>query len=60
MMTGAANNNKKILVIGAGFSGAVISRELAEAGYLVTVIDKRGHIGGNAYDYVDEYGIRIH
>ena len=58
-MTPAANN-KKILVIGAGFSGAVISRELAEAGYLVTVIDKRGHIGGNAYDYVDEYGIRIH
>ena len=51
---------KNILCVGAGFSGAVIARELAEAGYKVTVIDKRGHIAGNAYDYVNDIGIRVH
>lgn len=49
-----------ILVVGAGFSGAVIARELAENGYKVTVIDKRNHIAGNCYDYVNEHGILIH
>lgn len=50
----------RILVVGAGFSGAVIARECAAAGHLVKVIDKRDHIGGNAYDYIDSNGIRIH
>lgn len=50
----------KILVVGAGFSGAVVARELAEAGHIVDVIDKREHIGGNAFDYVNEHGIRVH
>ena len=50
---------KSILIVGAGFSGAVIARELAEAGHRITVIDQRNHIGGNAYDY-DHEGIRIH
>lgn len=50
----------KILVVGAGFSGAVIARELAEQDYIVDVIDQRNHIAGNCYDYVDDYGIRIH
>ena len=44
---------KKILVVGAGFSGVVIGRELAEKGHKVTIIDKREHIGGNAYDSRD-------
>jgi UDP-galactopyranose mutase len=48
-----------ILVVGAGFAGAVIARELAEAGCTVTVIDKRDHIAGNAYDYEDN-DIRVH
>jgi len=43
----------KILVVGAGFSGAVMSRQLAEAGHKVLVIDKRNHIGGNAFDEFD-------
>lgn len=51
---------RKILIVGCGFSGVVIARELAESGYEVTIIDKRNHIAGNCYDYVDEYGIRIH
>lgn len=48
------------LVVGAGFAGAVVSRELAEAGHNVTVIDSRDHIAGNAYDFVNEHGIRVH
>lgn len=49
-----------VLIVGAGFSGAVIARELAEVGCKITVIDKRNHIAGNAYDYTDENGIKIH
>jgi UDP-galactopyranose mutase len=46
--------------VGSGFSGAVIARELAEAGLHITIIDKRNHIGGNAYDFKNEMGIRVH
>lgn len=49
-----------VLVVGAGFSGSVAARQLAEAGRRVMVIDKRPHIGGNAYDRLDMHGIRIH
>ena len=48
------------LVVGAGFAGAVYARELAEAGNKITVIDRRNHIAGNAYQYVDKYGITVH
>ena len=41
--------SQKILVIGAGFSGAVIARELAEAGATVEVIDSRSHVAGNCH-----------
>ncbi|WP_312180245.1 UDP-galactopyranose mutase [Pantoea sp. CTOTU46764] len=41
--------SKNILVVGAGFSGAVIARELAESGHNVEVIDSRNHIAGNCY-----------
>jgi predicted NAD/FAD-dependent oxidoreductase len=51
---------KKILVVGAGFSGSVIARNLAENGIKVVIIDKRTHIGGNAFDFLNEYGIRVH
>ena len=49
-----------ILIIGAGFAGAVTARELAEAGHRITIIDKRPHIAGNAFDAKDEHGILIH
>ena len=49
----------KFLVVGAGFTGATIARQLAEAGHSVTVIDKRNHIAGNAYDFT-YLGIRMH
>ena len=51
---------RKILVVGAGLSGSVVARECAEQGFSVTVIDKRSHIGGNCYDFVDEDGILTH
>jgi UDP-galactopyranose mutase len=50
----------KILIVGAGFSGAVVARELADNGYDVDVIDTRNHIAGNAFDYINEHGIRVH
>jgi len=50
----------KILVVGVGFSGSTIAVELAKRGHLVHMIDKRNHVGGNAYDYVNEHGIRVH
>ncbi|WP_392532562.1 UDP-galactopyranose mutase [Nostoc sp. C117] len=49
------------LVVGAGFSGSVIAERLAsESGKKVLVVDKRNHIGGNAYDRYDEHGILVH
>jgi UDP-galactopyranose mutase len=51
---------KPVLVVGAGFAGAVHARVLAEAGVSVQVIDQRAHIGGNAFDYVDGNGVRVH
>ncbi|MBO4394722.1 MAG: UDP-galactopyranose mutase [Eubacterium sp.] len=54
-------SNYDSIVIGAGFAGAVVARELAERGdEQVLVMDTRDHIGGNCYDYRDEYGITIH
>ena len=50
----------KILVVGYGFAGSTISNILAENGYKIDLIDKRDHIGGNAYDYEHPSGIRIH
>jgi UDP-galactopyranose mutase len=50
----------RILIVGAGFAGAVYARTLAEAGYTVHVIDRRDHIAGNAADGVDGNGVRVH
>ena len=52
---------KKILLVGAGFSGAVLARELAEQGHLVQVIDQADHVAGHCYSERDkESGIMIH
>ena len=52
---------KKILVVGAGLSGATVARVLADRGdFEITVIDKKSHVAGNCYDYVSDEGIRIH
>lgn len=49
-----------VLVIGAGFAGAVCARALADRGKRALVLERRGHVGGNAYDCFDEAGIRVH
>lgn len=48
-----------ILVVGAGLSGAVVAREAAQLGKQVLVLDKRNHLGGNCYDYIDTNGFRV-
>jgi UDP-galactopyranose mutase len=49
------------LVVGAGFAGSVIAERLAsQLGKRVLVVDKRSHIAGNAYDYVNKDGILVH
>lgn len=49
------------IIVGAGFAGAVVARELAERGGMkVLVFEAREHIGGNAYDCYDEAGVLIH
>ncbi|MDX9874047.1 MAG: UDP-galactopyranose mutase [Spongiibacteraceae bacterium] len=49
------------LIVGAGFAGSVIAERLAAGmNKRVLVIDRRPHIGGNAYDYYNEAGVLIH
>lgn len=48
-----------VLIIGAGLTGGVIARELAEAGRRVCIWDRRSHIGGNLYDERDAHGILV-
>jgi UDP-galactopyranose mutase len=49
------------LVVGAGFAGSVIAERLAsQHDARVLVVDRRPHVGGNAYDHLDEAGVLIH
>ena len=53
--------NFDAIVIGCGLAGAVSARELAErGGKKVLLLERRDHIGGNAYDCLDTAGILIH
>ncbi len=60
------NNKRSIecfdyLVVGAGFAGSVIAEQMARNfGKRVLLIDKRPHIGGNAFDHYNEQGILVH
>jgi len=51
--------NAEIVIIGAGISGAVLAEQYANAGKRVLIIEKRNHIAGNCYDYIDENGILV-
>jgi UDP-galactopyranose mutase len=49
------------VIVGAGFAGSVLAERLAnEAGKKVLLLDRRSHIGGNAYDFYDDHGLLIH
>ena len=51
----------KVLLVGAGLSGAVIGRHLAEAGHDCRIIDSRPHVGGNCHTERDpETGVMMH
>lgn len=50
-----------MIVVGAGYAGSVCARRVAEgAGFRVAVFERREHIAGNAYDYVNDEGILVH
>jgi len=49
------------LIVGAGFAGSVLAERLAnDAGKHVLIVDRRPHIGGNAYDFYNDAGILVH
>jgi len=49
------------IIVGAGFAGAVTAERLAsQQNKKVLIVEKRNHIGGNAYDEYDEHGILVH
>jgi UDP-galactopyranose mutase len=49
------------LIVGAGFAGSVLAERLARgSGKKVLLVDRRPHIGGNAYDHYDDAGILVH
>jgi UDP-galactopyranose mutase len=49
-----------IVIVGAGFSGAVVARELAEAGIASLVVDGRSHVAGNAHTERRDNGVMVH
>ena len=48
------------LIVGAGLTGSVIARLLADAGQDILVVDRRDHVGGNVYDEAHSSGVRVH
>jgi UDP-galactopyranose mutase len=49
------------MIVGAGFAGSVLAERLARgSGKKVLLVDRRPHIGGNAYDHYDDAGILVH
>lgn len=56
-----ASSRYDVLVVGAGFAGAVMAERLAaDGGKRVLVVDRRPHIAGNAYDKYDDAGVLMH
>ena len=50
----------KILIVGAGLAGSTIARILAENSFKVVVIEKRNHLAGNVFDFINQNNERIH
>lgn len=49
-----------VLLVGAGYAGAVAARGLADKGKKVRILERRNHIAGNAYDRLDQAGVLVH
>jgi UDP-galactopyranose mutase len=60
------NRSRKVeffdyLIVGAGFAGSVLAERLARgSGKQILLVDRRSHVGGNAYDHYDDSGILVH
>lgn len=53
--------NLDLLIVGSGLFGLTVAHHAAHDGYKVCILEKRSHIGGNAYSYIDkEVGIEVH
>ena len=52
--------NREILIVGAGLAGTTIARVLAENLIKVKILEKRNHIAGNAFDFINQNNERIH
>jgi UDP-galactopyranose mutase len=50
----------RFAIVGAGFSGAVVARELVEAGHSADVFDTRDHVAGNCHTARHETGVMVH
>lgn len=51
----------QLLIVGAGLSGAVIGRQMAEAGHRVTIVESRAHVAGNCHtERCPETGVMMH
>jgi len=49
------------LIVGAGFAGSVLAERIAsQLGKTCLVVERRNHIGGNAYDHYDRAGVLVH
>lgn len=48
------------VIVGCGFAGSVMAERFAQLDKKVLVLEKRNHIGGNMYDYLDDFGVRVH
>ena len=59
--TSSRSHHYDVMVVGAGFAGAVMAERLAaDGGKKVLVVDRRPHVGGNAFDEYDANGVLIH
>ena len=55
------SNRYDTLIVGCGYAGSILAERLAtQCGQRVLMVDRRDHIGGNAYDYYDEHGVLVH
>ncbi|MAR85343.1 MAG: UDP-galactopyranose mutase [Cytophagia bacterium] len=52
--------NKQVLVVGAGLAGSTIARVLADNKIEVKILEKRSHIAGNSFDFINSNNERIH
>jgi len=64
-LTSASKRNRSrsfdYLIVGGGFAGCVLAERLAsQLDKRVLIVDRRNHIGGNAYDHFDEAGLLVH